>query len=102
MYSVIQLQFYIHSTIRSSRVYSKGYGDVGKRSCQSLQAFGARVVITEIAPINALQAAMEGKYVTWLPRHTVPLRCNVALTRHSFAQLSKLVTLLSTIECTCV
>ena len=31
--------------------------------------------------------------------HTVPLRCNVALARHSFARLSKLVTLLSTIEC---
>ena len=39
-----------------------GYGDVGKGSCQSLRAFGARVVVTEIDPINALQAAMEGKY----------------------------------------
>lgn len=36
------------------------YGDVGKGSCQSLRAFGARVVVTEIDPINALQAAMEG------------------------------------------
>ena len=44
------------------------YGDVGKGSCQSLRAFGARVVVTEIDPINALQAAMEGKSVTWLPR----------------------------------
>ena len=40
-----------------------GYGDVSKGSCQSLQAFGARVVLTEIDPINALQAAMEGKPV---------------------------------------
>ena len=37
-----------------------GYGDVGKGSCQSLKAFGARVIVTEIDPINALQAAMEG------------------------------------------
>ena len=41
-----------------------GYGDVGKGSCQSLRAFGARVVVTEIDPINALQAAMEGYQVT--------------------------------------
>src|SRR6187551_3096928 len=37
-----------------------GYGDVGKGSSHSLRAYGARVVITEIDPINALQAAMEG------------------------------------------
>ncbi|XP_044175904.1 LOW QUALITY PROTEIN: adenosylhomocysteinase B-like [Acropora millepora] len=37
-----------------------GYGDVGKGSCQSLKGFGARVLVTEIDPINALQAAMEG------------------------------------------
>jgi len=41
-----------------------GYGDVGKGSAQSLRAFGARVLITEIDPINALQAAMEGYQVT--------------------------------------
>lgn len=40
-----------------------GYGDVGKGSAQSLRAFGARVIITEIDPINALQAAMEGYQV---------------------------------------
>jgi len=40
-----------------------GYGDVGKGSAQSLRAFGARVLITEIDPINALQAAMEGYQV---------------------------------------
>jgi len=37
-----------------------GYGDVGKGSAAALRAFGARVIITEIDPINALQAAMEG------------------------------------------
>jgi len=41
-----------------------GYGDVGKGSAQSLRAFGARVLITEIDPINALQAACEGYQVT--------------------------------------
>ena len=43
-----------------------GYGDVGKGSAQSLRGLGARVVITEIDPINALQAAMEGYEVTTL------------------------------------
>jgi len=37
-----------------------GYGDVGKGSARALRNFGARVIITEIDPINALQAAMEG------------------------------------------
>ncbi len=37
-----------------------GYGDVGKGCAQSMRGFGARVLITEIDPINALQAAMEG------------------------------------------
>jgi adenosylhomocysteinase len=37
-----------------------GYGDVGKGSAHSLRGFGARVIVTEIDPINALQAAMEG------------------------------------------
>src|SRR5450432_3015670 len=41
-----------------------GYGDVGKGCAQSLRGQGARVVITEIDPINALQAAMEGYQVT--------------------------------------
>ncbi len=43
-----------------------GYGDVGKGSAQSLRGFGARVLVTEIDPINALQAAMEGFEVTRL------------------------------------
>jgi adenosylhomocysteinase len=41
-----------------------GYGDVGKGCAHSLQRYGARVIITEIDPINALQAAMEGFQVT--------------------------------------
>ena len=43
-----------------------GYGDVGKGSAQSLRGQGARVIVTEIDPINALQAAMEGFEVTTL------------------------------------
>jgi adenosylhomocysteinase len=43
-----------------------GYGDVGKGCAQSLRAQGARVVVTEIDPICALQAAMEGYQVTTL------------------------------------
>ena len=41
-----------------------GYGDVGKGCAQSLRGQGARIIITEIDPINALQAAMEGYEVT--------------------------------------
>jgi len=41
-----------------------GYGDVGKGCAQSMRAYGARVLITEIDPICALQAAMEGFEVT--------------------------------------
>jgi adenosylhomocysteinase len=37
-----------------------GYGDVGKGCARSMRSYGARVVVTEIDPINALQAAMEG------------------------------------------
>ncbi len=37
-----------------------GYGDVGKGSAHSLRGFGCRVIVTEVDPINALQAAMEG------------------------------------------
>ena len=43
-----------------------GFGDVGKGSAASLRGLGARVVITEIDPINALQAAIEGYEVTTL------------------------------------
>jgi adenosylhomocysteinase len=41
-----------------------GFGDVGKGSAQSLRGFGARIIATEIDPINALQAAMAGYEVT--------------------------------------
>lgn len=41
-----------------------GYGDVGKGSAHSLRGLGARVIVTEVDPINALQAAMEGFEVT--------------------------------------
>jgi adenosylhomocysteinase len=43
-----------------------GYGDVGKGSAQALKSFGCRVIVTEIDPINALQAAMEGFQVLTL------------------------------------
>ena len=43
-----------------------GYGDVGKGCAQSMRGFGARVVVTEIDPICALQAAMEGYEVKTL------------------------------------
>ncbi len=43
-----------------------GYGDVGKGCAQSMRGFGARVIITEIDPICALQAAMEGYEVNTL------------------------------------
>jgi adenosylhomocysteinase len=45
-----------------------GYGDVGKGSAQSLRAFGARVLITEVDPICALQALMEGYEVTTMDK----------------------------------
>ncbi len=41
-----------------------GYGDVGKGCAQALKGQGARVIVTEVDPINALQAAMEGYQVT--------------------------------------
>lgn len=45
-----------------------GYGDVGKGCAQSMRGFGARVLITEIDPICALQAAMEGYEVTTMDK----------------------------------
>lgn len=52
--------------LAGKRVVVCGYGDVGKGSAQSLRNFGARVSITEIDPICALQAAMEGYPVVQL------------------------------------
>lgn len=49
-----------NTMIAGKIVVIAGYGDVGKGCSQSMRGFGARVVITEIDPINALQAAMEG------------------------------------------
>ncbi|KPA09156.1 S-adenosyl-L-homocysteine hydrolase [Candidatus Magnetomorum sp. HK-1] len=45
-----------------------GYGDVGKGCAQSMKGYGARVIITEIDPICALQASMEGFEVTTLEK----------------------------------
>lgn len=55
-----------------------GYGDVGKGSASSLKAFGCRVIITEIDPINALQAAMEGYEVTTIEK--AASRANIVVT----------------------
>merc|ERR1719228_1488492 len=55
-----------------------GYGDVGKGSAQSLRGFGCRVIITEVDPINALQAAMEGYEVTTV--EDCVSRCNLFVT----------------------
>ncbi len=46
--------------VAGKKVVVCGYGDVGKGCAQSMRGFGARVIITEIDPICALQAAMEG------------------------------------------
>ena len=56
-----------------------GYGDVGKGSAHSLRGYGARVIVTEIDPINALQAAMEGFEVTTIED---TLRCRRPLRHH--------------------
>ena len=45
-----------------------GYGDVGKGCAQALRGQGCRVIVTEVDPINALQAAMEGYQVTTLDK----------------------------------
>jgi len=55
-----------------------GYGDVGKGCAQSLKGFGCRVIITEIDPINALQASMEGFEVTTI-EEAAP-KCNIFVT----------------------
>merc|ERR1711976_148963 len=55
-----------------------GYGDVGKGSAQSLRGFGCRVIVTEVDPINALQAACEGYEVTTV--EDAVSRCNIFVT----------------------
>lgn len=55
-----------------------GYGDVGKGCAASLKGFGCRVIVTEIDPINALQASMEGFEVI-TTEEAVP-KCNIFVT----------------------
>merc|ERR1712010_446529 len=55
-----------------------GYGDVGKGSAQSLRGFGCRVIISEVDPINALQAVCEGYEVTTI--EDAVSRCNIFVT----------------------
>merc|ERR1711920_1080561 len=69
-----------------------GYGDVGKGSAQSLRGFGCRVIITEVDPINALQAACEGYEVTTID--DAVSRCSIFVTTtdvktSSLAKISK-------------
>jgi len=52
--------------LAGKKVVILGYGDVGKGSVQSMKGFGARIYVTEIDPICALQAAMEGYSVVTL------------------------------------
>merc|ERR1711956_62229 len=52
-----------------------GYGDVGKGSAQSLRGFGCRVIISEVDPINALQAVCEGYEVTTIKNDAIV--CNI-------------------------
>ncbi|CAG8518931.1 11217_t:CDS:2 [Dentiscutata erythropus] len=67
-----------------------GYGDVGKGCSAALRGMGARVIITEIDPINALQAAMEGFEVTTMEEAcskgnifvTATGNCDIILGRH--------------------
>ena len=67
-----------------------GYGDVGKGSAESLRGSGARVIVTEIDPICALQAAMDGFQVTTLEK-AIPMagivvtatgNCNIVTAEH--------------------
>lgn len=57
-----------------------GYGDVGKGCANSLRGFGTRVLVSEIDPINALQAAMEGYEVTTVEEAVKEARIFVSAT----------------------
>lgn len=59
-----QKHSHFSSKIKGKVCCVAGYGDVGKGCAQALRGFGGRVLVTEIDPINALQAAMEGYEVT--------------------------------------
>jgi adenosylhomocysteinase len=71
-----------------------GYGDVGKGSAHSLKGMGARIIVTEIDPINALQAAMEGFEVTTiedtLGRGDIYVTCTGNLDIITFEHMSKM------------
>ncbi|GGG91455.1 adenosylhomocysteinase [Silvibacterium dinghuense] len=71
-----------------------GYGDVGKGSAHSLRGMGARVIVTEIDPINALQAAMEGFEVTTLEdtlgRGDIYVTCTGNLDIITFEHMAKM------------
>ena len=76
-----------------------GYGDVGKGSAESLRGAGARVIVTEIDPICALQAAMDGFQVLTLenaiPQANIVVtatgNCNIVLERHFRAMNDKTI-----------
>jgi adenosylhomocysteinase len=76
-----------------------GYGDVGKGCAQSMAGLGARVIITEIDPIIALQAAMEGYEVTTLEKAaavgdifvTATGCCDVVCSEHMLAMKDKAI-----------
>ena len=71
-----------------------GYGDVGKGCAHSLRGMGARVIVTEIDPINALQAAMEGFEVTTiedtLGRGDIYVTCTGGVDIITFEHMSKI------------
>ncbi|MCU7491486.1 MAG: adenosylhomocysteinase [Ignavibacteria bacterium] len=72
-----------------------GYGDVGKGSAQSLRSAGVRVIVTEIDPICALQAAMDGyevkKMMNAIPRANIVVTCtgNKSIVREEHFRLMK-------------
>ena len=76
-----------------------GYGDVGKGSAESLRGAGARVIVTEVDPICALQAAMDGFQVLTLEK-AIPLvdlvvtatgNCNIVRGEHFEAMKDKTI-----------
>jgi len=76
-----------------------GYGDVGKGSAESLRGAGARVLVTEVDPICALQAAMDGYQVTTLEKAisganivvTATGNCNIVTGEHFKAMKDKTI-----------
>ena len=66
-----------------------GYGDVGKGCAHSLKSYGCRVIVTEIDPINALQAAMEGFEVTTMEKAAKEGRLYVTTTGNKDIILGK-------------